>query len=93
MQARNQVLEYDIFIGPKSLKEFRQIGGEIPKWLDFGFFSWLAQTSSYFLITLYSLCGNWGLSIILLTFFIRLLLLPVNVRSYKSMRAYAKDST
>ena len=53
---------------------------------------WLAGLvhSFFFLNGLYKWCHNWGLAIILLTFFIRLGLLPINIKSYKSMKIMQK---
>ncbi len=79
-------LNYVSFFGPKSLDSLKGLGPEAKKWIDFGFFSWLAHPLLIILKTFYGLVHNWGFAIILLTFFIRLLLLPVNIKSYKSMK-------
>jgi YidC/Oxa1 family membrane protein insertase len=55
--------------------------------VDFGFFDWIAQHILTMLRWFYSVVGNWGLAIILLTVVVRLLVLPFNLYSYKSMRA------
>ena len=90
LHTKQQNLEYLVFLGPKSLKNFQKLGGEIRQWLDFGFFSWLARPLLLFLNWLYSWCSNWGLAIIFLTLFIRLCLLPINIKSYKSMKLMQK---
>ena len=90
LHSRNQSLEYDLFLGPKALKDLSFLGDEAKLWLDFGFFSWLSRPILLFLIELYKLCHNWGLAIILLTFVIRLILLPINIKSYKSMKVMQK---
>ena len=54
--------------------------------LDYGFFSWIAYPIMDFVNFLYGLCWNWGVAIILMTLFVRLLLLPFNIMSYKSMK-------
>ena len=90
LHSKAQSLEYKIFLGPKSLKNLQTQGGEIKKWLDFGFFGWLARPILLFLNWLYLWCHNWGLAIVLLTFFIRLCLLPINIKSYKSMKIMQK---
>ena len=79
-------MNYQIFIGPKSLKNFEDLGGNIRLWLDFGFFSWLARPLLMILTLLFSFLGNWGLAIIVLTLIMRLLLLPINIKSYQSMK-------
>ena len=90
LHSKKQNLEYTVFLGPKALKNLENLGGGLRQWLDFGFFSWMARPILLFLIWLYKLCHNWGLAIILLTFVIRLALLPINMKSYKSMKVMQK---
>ena len=90
LHSKKQNLEYTVFLGPKSLKTLENLGSQLRQWLDFGFFSWLSRPILLFLIELYKLCHNWGLAIVLLTFVIRLVLLPVNIKSYKSMKVMQK---
>lgn len=88
--SKSQNLEYKVFLGPKSLKNLQSQGGGLKQWLDFGFFGWLARPLLLFLNWLYSWSHNWGLAIILLTFFVRLALLPINIKSYKAMKLMQK---
>ena len=90
LHSKKQNLEYTIFLGPKSLKSLEALGGGLNEWLDFGFFSWMARPILLFLVWLQNICHNWGLAIILLTFVIRLLLLPINIKSYNSMKVMQK---
>lgn len=84
LHFKTQDVEYEVFLGPKSFKNLQSLKGEVQKWLDFGFFGWLARPLLLILNWFYSWCGNWGWSIVLLTFFVRLALLPINIKSYKS---------
>ena len=86
LNSKKQKLSYQIFLGPKALTTLEKTGEDLKLWLDFGFFSWLARPILIILTALYKLCQNWGLAIVLLTFVIRLLLLPINIKSYKSMK-------
>lgn len=90
LHSKAQKLEYKAFLGPKSLKSFQKLGNEVRDWLDFGFFGWLARPLLLFLNWLYAWCNNWGWAIVLLTFFVRLCLLPINIKSYKSMKTMQK---
>ena len=90
LHSKKQKLAYSLFLGPKSLKNLESLGGSLRQWLDFGFFSWMARPLLLFLIQLYNFCHNWGLAIILLTVVIRLALLPINIKSYKSMKIMQK---
>ena len=79
-------LIYEVFCGPKSLKYLSKRDPRLGKWINFGFFEWLARPLLRLLKTFHKITGNWGFAIVLLTFFVRLLLLPLNIRSYKSMK-------
>ena len=87
---KNQEIAFKSFLGPKSFKNLKKADKNLEQWLDFGFFSWLARPLLLFLNQFYSWCHNWGFSIILLTLLVRLLLLPLNIKSYQSMKAMQK---
>ena len=92
-KALNQnpfALEYQAFLGPKSLKNLSKAGPHAERWIDFGFFGWMARPIFNLLKLFNHWSGNWGVAVILLTFVIRLCLLPINIRSYKSMKAMQK---
>lgn len=80
-------LEYQAFIGPKSHQLLSEINGDLAKVVDFGFFNWIARQILSMLKWFYSLTMNWGWSIILLTIVVRFMVLPLNIYSYKSMKA------
>lgn len=90
LHSRTQKLEYQVFFGPRSFKSLKGLGKDIKHWLDFGFFGWIARPLLVFLTWLYNWCQNWGLSIVLLTCVIRLVLLPININAYKSQKTMQK---
>ena len=79
-------INYVSFFGPKSSEKLKNLAPEAKGWIDFGFFSMLAHPLLFSLKILYKLTYNWGFAIVLLTFFIRLCLLPINIKSYRSMK-------
>ncbi|MBX3020478.1 MAG: membrane protein insertase YidC [Bdellovibrionales bacterium] len=83
-------LEYDAFIGPKSYTLLSSIDPLLAKVVDFGWFNWIARQIFMMLNWFHALVGNWGVAIILLTVVVRILVLPFNVYSYKSMQAMQK---
>ena len=83
-------LAYQFFSGPKSLERLSKMDQRLGKWINFGFFEWLARPLLRFLRVFHKITGNWGLAIVLLTFLVRFLLLPLNIRSYKSMKVMQK---
>ena len=86
-RGQNFELAYSAFVGPKSLKLLHEIDNGLEKVVDFGFFNWIGRHLLELLKAFYGIVGNWGIAIILLTLLVRLLVLPVNLYSYKSMRA------
>lgn len=80
-------IEYVAFVGPKSHHILMSVDPSLARVVDFGFFDWIGQRILTLLRWFYSVVGNWGLAIILLTVVVRLLVLPFNLYSYKSMRA------
>lgn len=78
------------FLGPKKRDLLALAGVELERSVDYGWLSWVATPILWLLIFFHKFIGNWGLSIIVLTFFIKLLLHPVNVKAMTSMREMQK---
>ena len=74
------------FLGPKNYDLLTAVDPLLAQSIDYGIFSVLSKPILSMLKWLYSVFQNWGISIILLTVFIRILLLPINISSYKSMK-------
>ena len=81
---------YNIFVGPKDLSLLKKEYPSLTPWVDFGWFGFLSRLILQILQIFYSLVGNWGFSIILLTLLVRLLLLPVLVSAHRSMEVTKK---
>ncbi len=84
-------LEYLLYAGPRDLDILEGINHSLDKAIDFGFFDMLARP----LLTVLKFCynnviKNYGVAIILLTGFIKLLFWPLTHKSYKSMRDMQK---
>lgn len=79
-------LKYKIFFGPKSIDLLKQGKPSLSNWINYGFFRPLCNFILVFLKKAYELTTNWGIAIIILTLFVRLLLLPLNITAYRSMR-------
>lgn len=87
------VIETKIFAGPKEQKVLSGIEGKIPgisETIDYGWFWFLAQPMSSGLNVLNNFMGNYGIAIILLTIFLRLLMWPLTRKSFTSMAAMQK---
>jgi YidC/Oxa1 family membrane protein insertase len=74
-----------IYAGPKDFDALEGFGHGASNVIDLGWFSFIAKGMSWLLRTIQGWVGNWGLAIILLTIFVRLLLLPAVVPQFKNM--------
>jgi len=76
---------FDMYLGPKKLENLYQVGRETSKMVDYGFFGNLFQIVKV-LKFFHRLTNNYGAAIILLTVLINLILLPLSLKSFKSMK-------
>ena len=82
--------QYMVYVGPRQKKLFEDPHGPYEGYglehlVDFGWFESLARVLLVLLFGLHHVCGNWGLAIILLTFVVRGLILPLSIWSQKNM--------
>lgn len=78
------------YIGPKSVKDLDVVSADLSSVINLGFFGSIAKVLLNIMSWFYSYVGNWGLAIILLTLLVRLVVLPFNVASFKSMKKMQK---
>ena len=78
-------VEHRIFLGPKVRSDLITRAPDLELTIDMGWFWFLAQPLMMLLSMINVLVGNWGVSIILLTFLIKLLLWPVSAKGFSSM--------
>lgn len=83
----NQTGSFDtrFYAGPKDQKRLEEIAPNLNLTVDYGFLWWIAVPLFYVLDWLYSLVGNWGGAIILLTVLVKAVLYPLSAASYRSM--------
>jgi len=74
------------YFGPKALDELRAINSEAVRVINYGIFSWLAVPLLGGLKWVHQYVGNWGWSIVVLTFLINLAMFPLRQMSVVSMR-------
>ena len=58
--------------------------------VDYGWFAVICHPMLWLLKAFYKIFGNWGVAIIFLTIIVKILLLPLNQKSMKSMKDMAK---
>ncbi len=83
-----------LYAGPKEYDTLRSLGAGLEDMIDFGWFiygSWtivksVAKPIFYVLRFIHDYVGNYGITIILLTVAIKVLFVPLQYKSYKSMK-------
>ena len=79
-----------VYFGPKNLESLQRVAPILTDAIDFGWTSFLAVPLLQALKWLFNYVRNYGIAIILLTFFIKMLLFPLTYKSMKSMAKMAK---
>ncbi|MCU0664927.1 MAG: membrane protein insertase YidC [Myxococcota bacterium] len=80
----SQIVRLCNYLGPKRFGVLQQAGHELVQAVDFGFFWPIARVMLAMLLEFHKLVGNWGLAIIILTFLVKVVLIPLTHRSFKS---------
>jgi len=71
-----------LYMGPKDLDVLNELGSELGESVDYGILSILALPMRWLLNLFFSLVGNWGIAIILLTLLIKIVTWPFTEKSY-----------
>ncbi|MCB0392952.1 MAG: membrane protein insertase YidC [Bdellovibrionales bacterium] len=78
----NQIL----YFGPKERSKLLAVDPRLDEIVNYGWFGFLAHPMLDMLHWFYGLTGNWGFAIILLTLVIRVIIAPLHIMSFKSMK-------
>jgi len=76
-----------VFAGPKDLDILKEVGHDLDSIVDLGWFDFLARPALWLLKVLYSVTGNYGIAIILVTVLQKIAFHPLTAKSLKSMQA------
>ena len=79
------VLSSELYVGPKLQKELENISNGLELTIDYGVLTFISKPLFWLLDKIYSMVGNWGWAIILLTLLIKLAFYKLSETSYKSM--------
>ena len=79
-----------VFFGPKDLELLRSVDPLLDHTVDFGWFTIVAYPLLKLLKWFYGFVLNYGIAIILLTIFVRLITYPLTYKSMKSMKEMAR---
>lgn len=83
-------LKTTLFIGPKLEDKLVTIAPGLDLTVNYGWFTVIAKPIFWVLEKLYSLVGNWGVSIILLTVLIKLIFYKLSEKQYRAMARMRK---
>jgi YidC/Oxa1 family membrane protein insertase len=81
---------YRVFAGPKDLGTLRGAQSGLDRAVDYGWLSVLCMPMLWLLRLFFSVVGNYGVAIVLLTILVKVLSLPLTNKSLRSMQEMAK---
>ena len=79
-----------LFIGPKSSEKLKAASEKFLGLMDYGMLEFISKPMLASMKWFFSIVGNWGFAIILLTLLVRAVVLPFNLMSYRSMKGMQK---
>ncbi len=85
-----EVLNLGIYFGPKDIDRLNDLGHNLSRAINFGWFDPIAKPLLYFLKFLYRYIHNYGLAIIVVTILIKIAFWPLAQKSAKSMKTMQK---
>jgi len=81
---------YQVFFGPKKLTMLKELGHNLDRSVDFGWFDVIAKPTLWLLNWFYSFCRNYGIAIILVTILFKAIFWPISQKGMKSMKNMQK---
>jgi YidC/Oxa1 family membrane protein insertase len=81
---------YQVYFGPKKISTLQEIGHDLERIVNFGWFDAIARPALYLLNFFYDYVGNYGIAIILVTMLIKILFWPIAQKGLKSMKNMQK---
>lgn len=78
--------KFRIYLGPQDLQIINSVNPEWTKIIYYGTFDFISHLLLQILKVFYHLIHNWGIAIILLSFFIYIILFPLSLKQMKSMK-------
>ena len=87
-----QTMKFNGYVGQKEYKVLETINPVLTNAIEYGWFTFAAKPLFSLLSWLHGIFGNWGWSIIALTFLIRIVLYPLTYKGMMSMQKIKKIS-
>ena len=79
-----------MYVGPKIQERMQDVAPHLERTVDYGWLWLIAEPLFWLLSWIHGFVGNWGWSIIILTFLIKLAFFQLSATSYKSMARMRK---
>ncbi len=83
-------LSTKFYVGPELTEQLKLLAPHLNMTVDYGWLWMISDTLFWLLQKIYSLIGNWGWAIVILTVLIKLILHPLSAVSYRSMSKMRK---
>jgi YidC/Oxa1 family membrane protein insertase len=74
-----------LYAGPQEQEKLAQLAPGLELTVDYGWLTVISAPLFWVLAKIHGWVGNWGVAIIILTFFIKLIFYPLSATSYRSM--------
>jgi YidC/Oxa1 family membrane protein insertase len=84
--TRNDTLNLRLFVGPKNIEEMKQIRPPLNELIQFGWLAIIAEPLFYLLRWTHNYIPNYGWAIVALTIGLNMVLLPMRIKSTRSMQ-------
>ena len=81
-----RTISYTAYSGPKDLDALKALGHQLDDAVEFGWFGFFAKILLFFLKLFQQAVVNWGVAIIALTLFVKLLFFPLTQKGFESSR-------
>jgi YidC/Oxa1 family membrane protein insertase len=88
--AKGEPLNLRLFVGPKNLDELKLIRPPLNELVQFGWLAIIAEPLFYFLHWVHNYVPNYGWAIVLVTIGLNMVLLPLRIKSTRSMQKMQK---
>ncbi len=82
--------KYNVFYGPKKLTLLKELGSNLDKSINFGWFDIIAKPTLWLLNWFYTYLHNYGVAIILVTVLFKAVFWPISQKGMKSMKNMQK---
>ena len=77
-------VQFKVYVGPKEVERLAVLGNGLEEAVDLGMFGLFSKVLLFFLGIFHAGVKNWGVSILLLTFLVRVIFYPLTASAFKS---------